>query len=664
MSVKGFNINGGLQKYDYNYLENIPSFSLKIDDDDGMLYITVNGQKQGEGVDVSGGGPPATKYNITSTLQNATLSNTASKIAEGNTYTSQVNANAGYRTSTVTVTMGGATQSGAYNAVTGTITVANVSGDIAITVYTELLPIDLLNVTWADHAISCGQSTNSYNAWSPHDLQYDSMNDCYVFLQCHANKHLNQTYTTWTLSLINPYDATDVTAITIPSYDGMGSLWVENGTWWIFPKYLGVAYRSSDMGANWETVNITKPSGMRMFGIYKCGGTYFSGNDSNSEITYYKSDDLLTWEVESFDSSLGYSILCETTFCEFDGKYWAFNRTNDAELGHPVILQSTDEGETWTLFSDQDLHGYRSTVSCYPFQNYIVVADIDRDGHMLYYSKFDGEAFTQLNSWSVPSAGDDFHNVNITSNYKDTVIIEFMHNVPYYDNTAGIYYTDRACDNVMLVGSTKPLASVTKTQITTSTDLLDWLNANCVTGIRPDTDEEYRWVYTSGVGFRLQRNVNGTWTYFGDGTVFDDELSVPLGFVENGLKVFYIKDSDKLAKLWTNNTTSPITTFGGSGGNYSSMIAVFYINNVRYEYGCVRTTDLPILIRVPYEYQMSQTPGTNQNQITDQSWQSGLGLRKVFNVSLDTGNCKLHGNILLNGFVCVFEYVPASSQVS
>lgn len=579
---------------------------------------------------IDGYGAGGTKYVVLYDIKNATLSNDARSIREGNTYRTTVIPTEGYAVKTAYITMGGVEFANAYDEETKTITIANVSGDIAITVVCDIAPIDLLNVTWANHAITCGQDTNSYNAWSPHNLQYDSVNDCFVFLQCHCNKHLSGVYTNWTLSIINPYDSTDYTDITIPALSGLGMLFVENGVWTLMPRGKSFAYRSDDMGETWETLTADIPT--YLFGVYKCGDTYFAGNDSNNDITYYKSSDLLTWTTETFDSTLGYSILCETTFCEFDGKYWAFNRTNDSELGHPVILQSTDQGTTWTLFSDQMLHGYRSTVSCYPFKNYIMVADIDRNGGYLYYTRFDGEEFVELNSWKMPHAGDDFHNVNIVSNYKDTVILEFMHAASGYEITSNgkVYTTARACDNVMIIGSTKELPSLGFSYLDTTDAMLTYLNSHCTTGL--NSQRTYSWDYYSGVGIRCK---------FGESvTGFDDEIALPLNLimVSNGgtRPEFTLKDGNHYAKAWSNSVTNPETDMGQAPRQGTIRQGFVTISNVRYAYGCVpdRYDAFPVLTRQNHVVAMSApTVRTNENVVVGETWQEQLGFRRVFSIN-------------------------------
>lgn len=583
---------------------------------------------------IDGYGAGGTKYVVLYDIKNATLSNDARSIHEGNTYRTTVIPTEGYAVKTAYITMGGVEFANAYDEETKTITIANVSGDIAITVVCDIAPIDLLNVTWANHAITCGQDTNSYNAWSPHNLQYDSVNDCFVFLQCHCNRHLSGVYTNWTLSIINPYDSTDYTDITIPALSGLGMLFVENGVWTLMPRGKSFAYRSDDMGETWETLTASIPQ--YLFGVYKCGDTYFAGNDSNNDITYYKSSDLLTWTTETFDSTLGYSVLCETTFCEFDGKYWAFNRTNDSTLGHPVVLQSTDQGDTWTLFSDQMLHGYRSTVSCYPFRSYIMVADIDRDNGYLYYTRFDGEEFVELNSWKMPHAGDDFHNVNIVSNYKDTVILEFMHAASGYEITFNghVYTTARACDNVMIIGSTKELPSLGFSYIDTMDDMTAYLNANCTSGL----NSQRTYSYTSALSY-IKCN------YGESVTEFDDEIEVPLNLImlsnDDILPNFTLKDGNHYVKTWSNTTTDPDKSMGQAPRGKTMRQGFVIVNGIRYVYGCMegREDAFPILTRQNYIVSMNApTVGSANRVVVGETWQEQFGFRRVYSINESTSD--------------------------
>ena len=513
------------------------------------------------------------------------------------------------------------TLTGTLSAGISTITVVYQGKTSTFNVAVTVTPIDLLNVTWANHAITCGQDTDNYNAWSPHNLQYDSIHDCFVFLQCHVNQHLSWTARNWTLSIINPYDSTDYTNIVIPEFLGLGNLYVENGVWTLMPRWQNVAYRSSDMGATWETLTASIPR--YLFGVYKCGDTYFGGNDSNNAITYYKSSDLLNWTEVSFDSNLGYSVLCETSFCEFDGKYWAFNRTNDATLGHPVILQSVDQGATWTLFSDQLLHGYRSTISCLPFQNYIIVADIDRDNGILYYNKFDGQTFTELNTWTVQSGGDDFHNVNVVSNYKDTVVLEFMHAAPFSQYVYQGFRSDSTCDNVMLVGSTKSLPMLNFDRyIDTRTEMLTYLNQNHNTGVRGNT---YTWTYVPGSSLLIKNAP----------TDFVDEIDLPLNFMQVANTTeksdTYLLDGENVVWPWSNNVNQYNNQ---ETSNVSSLIGFVTIGSDRYAFLSFRNGAIPILFRVNYLAVLNwPTTYATLNDITGQSWQEELPFRRVIPVN-------------------------------
>lgn len=73
-------------------------------------------------------------YTITNTLTNVTNSNTATSIAENETYTGTLTADTGYTIDTVTVSMGGVNVTDTvYTAATGAISIPNVTGNVIIT---------------------------------------------------------------------------------------------------------------------------------------------------------------------------------------------------------------------------------------------------------------------------------------------------------------------------------------------------------------------------------------------------------------------------------------------------------------------------------------------------------------------------------------------------
>lgn len=80
-----------------------------------------------------GGDPTPTTYTITNNLTNATNSNAATSIAEGESYTATISANQGYHITSVVCTMGGVEQTVTNN----TINIASVSGNIVITATAE-----------------------------------------------------------------------------------------------------------------------------------------------------------------------------------------------------------------------------------------------------------------------------------------------------------------------------------------------------------------------------------------------------------------------------------------------------------------------------------------------------------------------------------------------
>ena len=83
-------------------------------------------------------------YDIASTLNYATSSNTAATIKQGETYTTTLTSETGYTLTTVTVTMGGVDVTSAVYS-NGVITIPNVTGDIEITA-TASKPVTYTNV--------------------------------------------------------------------------------------------------------------------------------------------------------------------------------------------------------------------------------------------------------------------------------------------------------------------------------------------------------------------------------------------------------------------------------------------------------------------------------------------------------------------------------------
>lgn len=99
--------------------------------------------------------PVVTMYSITNNLTNAETSNSAVSIAGGASYSATITAEDGYTISAVTVTMGGTDiTSTAWDADTGVITIAQVTGDVVIAAtaisdagWTKDVPYD---ITWIE----------------------------------------------------------------------------------------------------------------------------------------------------------------------------------------------------------------------------------------------------------------------------------------------------------------------------------------------------------------------------------------------------------------------------------------------------------------------------------------------------------------------------------
>ena len=127
----------------------LASISLEIDETDGLLYVYVGGQKQGEGIELITG----TRYTVSFNLApNIVSSNTSTKVVEGNAYTTTINSSdPDYQLDTITVTMGGTDITS--TAVSGNIvSIASVTGNIGITataVYYPAVETDSSSLTIA-----------------------------------------------------------------------------------------------------------------------------------------------------------------------------------------------------------------------------------------------------------------------------------------------------------------------------------------------------------------------------------------------------------------------------------------------------------------------------------------------------------------------------------
>ena len=130
----------------------------------------------------SGGGTTDTYYTITYTLNQATSSNSTKSIKKGSSYSTIVAANEGYTVKSIKVVMGGTDISN--TAITGNnIKIANVTGDITITVTTEEIPETLTissisNITQTEKTEFYIQYTTNI-AVVKHEVSWDGGNTFY-----------------------------------------------------------------------------------------------------------------------------------------------------------------------------------------------------------------------------------------------------------------------------------------------------------------------------------------------------------------------------------------------------------------------------------------------------------------------------------------------------
>lgn len=122
--VKIINVNGtSCEVADSKAREALLEISSKIDDLQSQieqLNIKVNNYHSGTSIE---------DYNITTSLTNCTINNSAKTVKKGSSYKAVITPNASYTLNSVTCTMGGATQT----VTNGQINIPSVTGNIVIT---------------------------------------------------------------------------------------------------------------------------------------------------------------------------------------------------------------------------------------------------------------------------------------------------------------------------------------------------------------------------------------------------------------------------------------------------------------------------------------------------------------------------------------------------
>lgn len=99
-------------------------------------------------------------YSVTSTLTNCTINNSTKTVVEGGSYAATITANDGYELKSVTVTMGGSPVSVSG----GSISIANVTGNIVITAVAEEAVAEIVNLATPD-ATATGEAAWNAGGW-------------------------------------------------------------------------------------------------------------------------------------------------------------------------------------------------------------------------------------------------------------------------------------------------------------------------------------------------------------------------------------------------------------------------------------------------------------------------------------------------------------------
>lgn len=141
MSIKGFNINGSIERYDYRSLDNLPSVDRGLSEQAkqallncfrNVAWSNESGQEYYDALETALGREII--HSVTNVLSGCSTSNPTSTVEDGSAYYATITASEGHSLvgATVSITMGGSSVIGYYQ--NGTISIPSVTGDVIISV--------------------------------------------------------------------------------------------------------------------------------------------------------------------------------------------------------------------------------------------------------------------------------------------------------------------------------------------------------------------------------------------------------------------------------------------------------------------------------------------------------------------------------------------------
>lgn len=163
-------------------INNIPN-SFKLVSGANNTIKLMFGTRELSSITISGGTvdptPTPNTYTVTNNLSNASTSNSATSVKEGTSYSATITADSNYRLKTVKVTMGGVDVTNSVY-LNGRISISSVTGNIVITVTTELVSSGVTRYTITNnlsHAKNSNTATtieekSPYNATITADSNY------------------------------------------------------------------------------------------------------------------------------------------------------------------------------------------------------------------------------------------------------------------------------------------------------------------------------------------------------------------------------------------------------------------------------------------------------------------------------------------------------------
>lgn len=333
---------------------------------------------------------------------------------------------------------------------------------------------------------------NKYLGWPAGNLKYDKNIDKFVCLILSCSAHIHSTSELY-VSYINKnnyvseipvrclfFDTDKTTSLTIVDEGVCSFIILQNGNYCLFKKIDNKTYRfiSEDYGKTWYKEQETNLN-VEFWNLFKTSnGRMLATRDSyNSEI-YYSDDEGITWQSSTPSGTIG-NYQCEGYILELSpNNLMCLARKNIEGMGrtatgsgdcdHALITYSTDNGTTWSAFSESNTIDNMNASSCCGVVHNGVVeiftcsrwshegdafttdyANTGKCGAVIHYTatienalndNFSKIGIITYSKGTGTNAFIDFHCPCIATNEKDMLLTYYDRTAPYTMESTNYYF--------------------------------------------------------------------------------------------------------------------------------------------------------------------------------------------------------------------------------